>query len=150
MSYTSESSDSDSDTERANFVSTTAVGEPYCRFQGAYLSNLLKLLNEGERMGVGDVVRWHPKIANSLQINWKALNQNFDVVHPVLVRYKISRASNQRKCVRPTMNRKLREWSFKMVCDGTPWVSYIYESALFRQGGLHTGLPVARRRRRST
>lgn len=150
MSYTSDSSDSAGEDERESFVSTTAVGEPYCRFQGAYLSNLLKLLNEGERMGVGGVVRWHPKIANSLQINWKALHQDFDEVHPVLVRYKISRASNQRKCVRPTMNRKLREWSFKMVCDGTPWVSYIYESALFCKAGLHAGLPVARRRRSST
>jgi hypothetical protein len=117
------------------------------RFQGAYLCNLLKLLNESTHTQIDTVMRWHPKISNALQINWKALNVQFDLVHPVLVRYKISRASNQLTCVRPTMNRKLREWNFTMVCDGTPWVSYIYETALFCSKGLHGSLPAARRRR---
>ena len=143
----SSGSESEDDDGRPLFVSSTPVGQPYCRFQGAYLSNLLKLLNESRDMQVDGVVRWHPKIANALQINWKALQQNFAAVHPVLVQYKISRPSNQCVCVRPTMNRKLREWNFKMVSDGTPWVSYIYESALFRRGGSHLDLPVARRRR---
>ena len=149
MNDTSESSASEADeAPQGSFVSTTAVGQPYCRFQGAYLSNLLKLLNEGTHMGVRDVVRWHPKISNALQINWVVLHRKFDKVHPVLVQYKISRSSNQPSCVRPTMNRKLREWNFKMVCDGTPWVSYIYESDMFCRSGLHTGLPIARRRRK--
>ena len=144
----SEEDDSDDDMyAKPCFVSTTAVGQPFCRFQGAYLSNLLKLLDESHQMQVDGVIRWHPKIANALQINWKALHTDFDSVHPVLVQYKISRLSNQRGCVRPTMNRKLREWNFKMVCDGTPWVSYIYESAAFKKGGEYYDLPVARRRR---
>lgn len=117
------------------------------RFQGAYLCNLLKLLNESMHTQIADVMRWHPKITNALQINWKELNVQFDRVHPILVRYKISRASNQRTCVRPTMNRKLREWNFTMVCDGTPWVSYIYETEMFCRQGLHGRLPAARRRR---
>jgi len=146
MSSGSESESEDEDA-RPLFVSTTPLGEPYMRFQGAYLCNLLKLLNESEHTQLAVVIRWHPKIANALQINWKALNVQFDRVHPILVRYKISRASNKRAFVRPTMNRKLREWSFKMVCDGTQWVSYTYETALFCRQGLHSSLPAARRRR---
>ena len=117
------------------------------RFQGAYLCNLLKLLNEAEHNELGHVIRWHPKLTNALQINWKLLQNNFVKVHPTLVRYKVSRQSNQKECVRPTMNRKLREWNFKMVCDGTDWVTYIYENERFCRSGLHAELPAARRRR---
>ena len=117
------------------------------RFQGAYLCNLLKLLNESVETNLVHVIRWHPKIANALQICWKALHQDFDRVHPVLVRYKVSRQTNQQSCVRPTMNRKLREWNFKMICDGSPWVTYIYETHMFCREGQHEALPAARRRR---
>lgn len=147
------SSDSDSDdgmggNDRPQFVSNTPLGEPYMRFQGAYLCNLLKLLNEARHTQLQSVMRWHPKIANALQINWKQLHLTFDDVHPTLVRYKVSRASNQKQCVRPTMNRKLREWNFRMVCDGTDWVTYTYENAMFCRTGLHAPLPAARRRRK--
>ena len=152
MSSSSSDDDDDDDDEvmeryTSTYTSTTAVGEPYMRFQGAYLSNLLKLLNEASTMGMCDVMRWHPKISNALQINWKALHRDFDKVHPVLVRYKISRSSNRPACVRPTMNRKLREWSFSMVADGTHWVSYVYKSDLFCRQGLQLELPATRRRR---
>lgn len=147
MNTESSGSESEGENERPQFVSTTPLGEPFMRFQGAYLCNLLKLLNESTHTQMAAVMRWHPKIANALQINWKELNVQFDRVHPILVRYKISRASNQLTCVRPTMNRKLREWNFTMVCDGTPWVSYIYETEMFCSQGLHGKLPAARRRR---
>jgi hypothetical protein len=45
------------------------------------------------------------------------------------------------------MNRKLREWSFSMVADGTHWVSYVYKSDLFCRQGLQLELPATRRRR---
>ena len=148
--YSSSESDDEEHARGASkpvFVSTTPIGEPYMRFQGAYLCNLLKLLNESEYNDLSTVIRWHPKIANALQINWKVLQNKFTTVHPTLVRYKVSRQSNQKQCVRPTMNRKLREWNFKMVCDGTDWVTYIYENHLFCRAGLHAELPAARRRR---
>lgn len=147
------SSDSESETDDARgsggpcFVSTTPLGEPFMRFQGAYLCNLLKVLNEAQRTGLGHVLRWHPKISNALQINWSTLYDDFDNVHPTLVRYKISRQTNKKECVRPTMNRKLREWNFKMICDGAPWVTYIYEKDVFCQTGQHEALPAARRKR---
>lgn len=143
--------DSDHDDQDQNvgvgFVSTTPVGQPFMRFQGAYLPNLLKLLNEATETGLDHVIRWHPKISNALQINWKQLHADFQTAHPKLVQYKVSRTTNQRSCVRPTINRKLREWNFKMVCDGTAWVSYTYETAKFCREGLYESLPVARRRR---
>lgn len=146
-------SDDDSDIEnvqpvQGGFVSTTPLGQPFMRFQGAYLPNLLKLLNEAEHTGLITVIRWHPKISNALQINWKLLHTDFENVHPILVQYKVSRATNQKSCVRPTINRKLREWNFKMVCDGNSWVTYIYETAMFCKDGLYASLPVARRKRR--
>ena len=147
------SSDDDDDDgitgECVSFASTPAVGNPFMRCQGAYLLNLLKLLNESEDLCIEHVVRWHTKISNALQINWAALHTDFDKVHPVLVRYKISRGSNRAACVQPTMNRKLREWCFTMIRDGTPWTSYVYESAKFCRYGLHSTdpLPASRRRR---
>ncbi len=145
----SSSSDDDDDGERASFASTPAVGQPFMRFQGAYLSNLLKLLNEAADLRIEHAVRWHTKISNALQINWRALHDDFDAVHTVLVRYKISRGTNRAVCVRPTMNRKLREWCFTMVADGTPWVTYVYNSDQFCRHGLHSTdpLPASRRRR---
>ena len=119
------------------------------RCQGAYLLNLLKLLNEANDLGILQFIRWHTKISNALQINWQALHDDFDTVHAVLVRYKISRGTNRAACVQPTMNRKLREWCFTMVRDGTPWASYIYASDKFCRRGLHSAepLPASRRRR---
>jgi len=148
-SSSSSSSDEEDDGPCESFASTPAVGQPFMRFQGAYLSNLLKLLNEATYLRIGHTVRWHTKISNALQINWKALHDDFDTIHPVLVRYKISRATNRAMCVRPTMNRKLREWCFSMVADGTPWVSYVYKSDQFCRHGLHRAdpLPASRRRR---
>jgi len=146
------SSDDDEDIAEGrttSFESTPAVGNPFMRCQGAYLLNLLKLLNEVEDLGVKHVLRWHTKISNALQINWVALHNDFANVHPVLVRYKISRGSNRAACVQPTMNRKLREWCFTMIRDGTPWTSYVYKSAQFCRHGLHSTdpLPASRRRR---
>ena len=146
--YTSSDDDNDDDNGAAGtYTSITAVGEPYMRYQGAYLPNLLKLLNESESVGMSQVIRWHPKIANALQINWREFDARFAEVHAVLVKYKISRATNLPVCVRPTMNRKLREWCFSMVAEKliTDWVSYVYKSAQFCRDGLHDDLPSARR-----
>jgi len=140
--------DDDNDsTERPLFTSVTAVGEPYCRYQGSYLFNLQKLLNEADRMGVLDVIRWHPKISNALEINWSHFAKNFESVHPVLVKYKLSRASNRLSCVRPTMNRKLREWNFRMVSACPHWVTYVYESSACGLEVEYGGLPTHRRRK---
>jgi hypothetical protein len=139
------SSSSDEEEESYRFTAQSAVGDPYCRFQGSYLFNLQKLLNEAQEMGVDGTLRWHPKISNAIEINWTALNTSFDHVHKVLVRYKLSRLSNRKGCVRPTMNRKLREWNFTMVPSGTHWVTYIYENNLFGESSRHGDLPVSRR-----
>ena len=80
MNTESSGSESEGDDERPQFVSTTPLGEPFMRFQGAYLCNLLKLLNESTHTQMAAVMRWHPKIANALQINWKELNVQFDRV----------------------------------------------------------------------
>ena len=129
------------------YVSVSAVGKPYCRYQGSYLFNLLKLLNEADAMQVSSVIRWHSKILNALEINWDALTQAhvFEQVHPVLVQYKLSRASNQPVCVRPTMNRKLREWNFTMIPTHTHWVTYVYETDRFNPHAQHGELPTSRR-----
>jgi len=143
------STDDDDDDEGAGprplFVSTTAVGEPYCRYQGSYLFNLQKLLNEAHMVGVEGVIRWHRKISNALEINWAMFAGDFEIVHPVFVQYKLSRASNRFGCVRPTMNRKLREWNFSMVSVGSNWVSYIYETAAFCKDVGYDALPTHRR-----
>ena len=52
----SSSSDDDDDGGRASFASTPAVGQPFMRFQGAYLSNLLKLLNEAADLRIEHAV----------------------------------------------------------------------------------------------
>lgn len=144
------SSDDDEDLQlssKQEFVSVSAVGNPYCRDQGSYLFNLLKLLNEAQVMGVQHVIRWHPKILNALQINWDSMAKLdvFQEVHPTLVQYKLSRASNRPLCVRPTMNRKLREWNFTMVPTHTTWVTYVYENDLFCEHAQHGQLPTCRR-----
>ena len=130
----------------ASFVSVSAIGEPYCRYQGSYLFNLLKLLNEAEQMLVTHVFRWHSKILNALEINWTLLTQAdiFATVHPVLVKYKLSRASNRPSCVRPTMNRKLREWNFSMIPTHTSWVTYVYQNEQFNPSAQHGQLPTCR------
>lgn len=145
MSSSGESSDDEGSSKDVVFTSTTAVGRPYSRFQGSYLSNLQKLLNEADQTGISDIIRFSPKISNALEINWQRFDACFDRVHPVLVQYKLSRASNRVECVRPTMNRKLREWNFHMVCTCTEWVSYIYESAAFSPTVNHGQLPTRRR-----
>lgn len=131
------------------YTSITAVGEPYCRFQGSFLSNLHKLLNEVDEVGGNNVIRWHRKISNALEINWSEFAKRFQAVHPVFVQYKLSRASNRFACVRPTMNRKLREWSFSMVSVSAPctWVTYVYENALFCKDITHNALPTNRRQK---
>lgn len=129
------------------FVSVSAVGQPYCRYQGSYLFNLLKLLNEAPQMGVAHVVRWNRKIWNAIEVNWTLMTcpDVFTAVHPVLVKYKLSRASNQPACVRPTMNRKLREWNFIMIPTHTEWVTYVYENERFNPRAQHGELPTCRR-----
>jgi len=143
----SSSSDEDDDGEMARdlYTSTTAVGEPYCRDQGSYLFNLQKLLNEADQMGIARVIRWHPKISNALEINWSHFAVHFEPVHSVLVKYKLSRASNRLSCVRPTMNRKLREWNFRMVSACPSWVTYVYETAAFNADVVYGSLPTHRR-----
>ena len=147
-----EASSSDDETEMCAhgstpFVSMSAIGQPYCRYQGSYLFNLLKLLNEAEQMQVTHVFRWHTKILNALEINWKLLTRTdiFEEVHPVLVKYKLSRASNRPSCVRPTMNRKLREWNFSMIPTHTSWITYVYHNKNFNAFAQHGELPTCRR-----
>ena len=149
MEYSDESeSESESDDPLAvTFTSVTCVGKPYSRYQGSYLFNLHKLLNEAVEMGVSDVVRWHRKIGNALEINWTCLTERFDAVHPVLVQYKLSRAGNRMECVRPTMNRKLREWKFIMVSACPDWVTYVYNDAAFGVTVTYGDLPTHRRQK---
>lgn len=148
----SSSSDSDDDDDesfakRPQYVSAAPVGQPYSRYQGSYLFNLQKLLNDGGTLGMARVMRWHPKISNALEINWTNFGEQFAAVHTVLVQYKLSRGSNRFECVRPTMNRKLREWNFHMVTAPSPWVTYIYESDAFNRYASHGMLPTHRRKR---
>ena len=147
MTSSSDSDDDNDGTERLMYTSVTAVGEPYCRYQGSYLFNLQKLLNEAEHMGVSGVIRWHPKISNALEINWSHFADHFESVHPVLVKYKLSRGSNRLSCVRPTMNRKLREWNFRMVSACPHWVTYVYDTSAFGREVQYDGLPTHRRRK---
>ena len=145
------SSDSDDDDGKncssTQYVSAPPVGQPYSRYQGSYLFNLQKLLNDSNTLGTTHVMRWHSKISNALEINWQRFSEEFDSVHKVLVMYKLSRGSNRFECVRPTMNRKLREWNFHMVAAASPWVTYIYESAAFNRYASHGMLPTHRRTR---
>lgn len=145
------SSSSDSDDECGApvdmFVCSAPVGQPYSRYQGSYLLNLQKILNDGTDLGTTHVLRWHSKISNALEINWSRFAECFDEVHPVLVKYKLSRHSNRFECVRPTMNRKLREWNFSMVTASSHWVTYIYESDAFNAYAGYDMLPTHRRQR---
>jgi hypothetical protein len=142
-------SSSDELPDGEQYTSTTAVGEPYCRDQGSFLFNLQKLLNEANLVGGQGVIRWHRKISNALEINWTEFAKQFATVHPVFVQYKLSRASNRFACVRPTMNRKLREWKFHMVSVSAPcpWVTYVYETASFCMNVTHDILPTNRRQK---
>ena len=143
----SDSDSSEDDCPHETFVSVAPVGKPYSRYQGSYLFNLQKLLNDAGQLGIEHTVRWHSKISNAVEINWTALGQSFTAVHPILVSYKLSRSSNQFKCVRPTMNRKLREWNFTMVPSSCDWVTYIYESPAFNRKTSFGMLPTHRRQR---
>lgn len=146
MSSSSDSEDEHA-AERPQFVSAAPVGQPYSRYQGSYLFNLQKLLNDGDKLQMSGVMRWHPKISNALEINWHQFSEQFEHTHQVLVRYKLSRGSNRFECVRPTMNRKLREWNFHMVTAPSQWVTYIYESDAFNEFATHGMLPTHRRLR---
>jgi len=139
------SSSDDEEEVTATFTSMSKLGEPYCRDQGSYLFNLQKILNEAPEIGAEYAIRWHRKILNALEINWSYILQNFDSIHLLLVQYKLSRVSNRCTCVRPTMNRKLREWNFKMVSSGGDWVVYIYQDAGFHPYAGHRDLPTRRR-----
>jgi len=141
----SSSEDDDDNASRELFVSVTPVGQPYSRYQGSYLFNLQKLLNDAAALKITFAVRWHSKISNALEINWHRVSTDFSTVHEVLVNYKLSRGSNRYACVRPTMNRKLREWNFYMVVSSGHWVTYIYESALFGRSAVYGMLPTHRR-----
>ena len=87
MSTSSSESDDDDPSEQRMYVSSTAVGRPYSRYQGSYLSNLQKLLNEGATTGADRVLRWHPKISNALEFNCGFFYSLFEVVHTVVVQY---------------------------------------------------------------
>ena len=139
--------DLDGDGQCARYTSATSLGQAYCIFQGLYLYNLQKLLNEAKLMGVSEVIRWHPKIKNALEIHWARFSARFDTVHPVLVRYKLCRGENRLVCVRPTMNRKLREWLFTMTGAGPGWVTYTYHSDAFHADVAFGNLPTHRRGR---
>lgn len=143
----SDSDSSDDDLERGTYVSAAPLGEPYSRYQGSYLFNLQKLLNDAAQLQVEHAVRWHGKISNAIEINWSKISACFDTVHPVLVSYKLSRKSNRFKCVRPTMNRKLREWNFSMVPSTSAWVTYVYASDAFHRDTEFGMLPTHRRQR---
>lgn len=143
----SDSNSSEDDCPHEMFVSVAPVGKPYSRYQGSYLFNLQKLLNDAAQLSIEHAVRWHSKISNAVEINWTVFGKCFAAVHPTLVSYKLSRSSNQFKCVRPTMNRKLREWNFTMVPSSSDWVTYIYESPAFNRKASFGTLPTHRRQR---
>ena len=145
--YDSSSSDTDDEvhTVAAKPIGTGIVGDPYCKCQGAFLSNMVKMLNESETTCVNLCMRWHPKIRNAMQVNWQAATIMFHSLHPVLSRYKLCRRNNGVRCARSTWNRKLREWSFDMVHTGGEWTSYIYRGEEFSKQTSTVALPWFRR-----
>tara|TARA_B100000963_G_scaffold165435_1_gene143706 strand:- start:11318 stop:11773 length:456 start_codon:yes stop_codon:yes gene_type:complete len=149
---TSESESEDFDHERDGLSNATThigmlntVGEAYCRDQGAFMFNLIKLLNEASTTHVDMCVRWHPKIQNALQVNWSVFEQIYDTLHPVLVRYKITRNNNSKRCARASWNRKLREWDFEMVALGLEWTTYIHSDPNFNRFSTGEGIRTCRR-----
>ena len=90
-------------------------------------------------------MRWSPKIANALEINWPVMCDNFEEVQPILAMYKIARHKNKAACGRATLNRKLREWEFEMCTTGASWTAYIYRDATFCKGAAHGQMPFCRR-----
>lgn len=141
------SSESESDEEDIPSVpiGVGKPGEPYCKCQGAFLSNLVKMLNESGSTSIDLCMRWHPKIRNAMQVHWKRVHEMFDMLHPILVMYKLCRLDNNVKCARSTWNRKLREWSFTMVNTGGEWTSYIYSSDAFSPDASYYVMPYWRR-----
>ena len=142
-------SDSDEEEEEAGFetglTSSKDVGDAYCRYQGSFLSNLAKMLNEAHITGIDSCIKWHPKLCNALQVNWQRVRETYHTLFPVLVRYKICRANNSVDCARASWNRKLREWEFEMISVGSNWVTYTYKNRQFARGSNFTGLPMSRR-----
>ena len=121
------------------------VGDAYCRDQGAFMFNLIKLLNEAETTRVSMCIRWHPKIKNALQVNWCVFERVYDTLHPILVRYKITRAKNSKRCARASWNRKLREWEFEMVALGLDWTTYVHNDPNFTRLCDGSGIRTCRR-----
>ena len=154
-SFASESeswSDSDADDDASyipiqlgRIASDGELFRPFDRCQSSFLSNLVKLLNEGEGTGIVGCMRWSPRIVNALEVNWQVFKDNFEQAHRVLVVYKLARANNKAECVRATINRKLREWKFDMINTGAAWTSYIYCDNLFGRWSVHGQMPFARR-----
>ena len=148
-----DSSDSEADEEQCTDVEqcgphigvTDTVGDAYCRDQGAFMFNLIKLLNEAQTTRVSMCIRWHPKIKNALQVNWRVFEHVYDILHPILVRYKITRAKNSKRCARASWNRKLREWEFEMVSLGLDWTTYIHADPSFNRFSDGSGIRTCRR-----
>ena len=131
--------------ETAHIGLENTVGEAYCRDQGAFMFNLIKLLNEATTTHVSMCIRWHPKIRNALQVNWGVFERVYDTLHPVLVRYKITRNNNALRCARASWNRKLREWEFEMVALGLDWTTYIHADPDFNRFSSGHGIRTCRR-----
>lgn len=143
-------SDSDNEEEADYWVerailSPKNVGDAYCKYQGSFLFNLAKMLDEAHVTGLDCCIKWHPKVCNALQVHWPRVQERYDQLCPILVRYKICRAKNSIKCARASWNRKLREWEFEMLSLGSPWVIYIYKNMNFSRGAHFTELPTSRR-----
>ena len=126
-------------------IGTGTLGTPHERRQGAFLCNLVKLLNGAGDMNLCPVMRWSRRITNALEINWDLFLDNFEEVHRVLVLYKIARRHNRAACGRASLNRKLREWDFDMVTTGGTWTAYVYKNGLFCQSTAESLLPSRRR-----
>ena len=145
-----DSSSSSEDEEEAHHVVNDPVmrdvGNAHCKFQGSFLSNLAKMLNEAHVTGLDYCIKWHPKLCNALQVDWPRVEERYAQLCPILVRYKISRANNSLQCARASWNRKLREWEFEMISMGSDWVIYVYKDANFARGTQFYDLPMARRK----
>jgi len=130
---------------RPELHSNRHVGDAFCRYQGSFLFNLAKMLNEASITGIECCIKWHPKLCNALQVHWPIFEKRYDQLSPILVKYKICRSKNDVKCARASWNRKLREWEFEMLSLGSPWVVYIYKNTNFTRGSQNCELPTSRR-----
>ena len=142
------SSESDVEEETGYRIDTNAlrhVGDAHCRYQGSFLSNLAKMLNEAHLTGIEYCIKWHPKLCNALQVNWSRVQERYEQLCPILVRYKICRSNNSVQCARASWNRKLREWEFEMISVGSSWVTYTYKNRNFARGANFASLPMSRR-----